>query len=47
VGTRPAEVAFTPDGTIAYVTNFGSGSVTPINVATRIPGTSPTPARTA
>jgi YVTN family beta-propeller protein len=32
-------VAFTPDGTKAYVANNGSGTVTPITVATGIPGT--------
>ncbi len=34
VGTNPYGVAFNPQGTIAYVTNSGSGSVSVINVAT-------------
>ena len=39
VGTGPREVAITPDGATAYVTNDGSGTVTPINVATNTLGT--------
>lgn len=34
VGLSPEQIAFTPDGTMAYVTNYGSQSVTPI----RLPG---------
>ncbi len=38
VGLAPVGVAFTPDGTTAYVANTGSGTVTPIDVATNRPG---------
>jgi YVTN family beta-propeller protein len=34
----PSAVAITPDGKTAYVTNFSSGSVTPIETATNTPG---------
>ena len=34
VGSQPAGVAITPDGTRAYVANFGSNSVYVINTAT-------------
>jgi DNA-binding beta-propeller fold protein YncE len=33
-----AQVAIAPDGATAYLTNFGTGKVTPIDVATGIPG---------
>jgi YVTN family beta-propeller protein len=40
VGSSPFGIAITPDGKTAYVTNEGgSGSVTPITVATNTPGT--------
>ena len=39
VGTSPYSVAFTPDGTKAFVTNSGANTVTPITVATSTPGT--------
>ncbi len=32
VGKAPSHIAITPDGTMAYVTNLGSGTVTPIRV---------------
>jgi YVTN family beta-propeller protein len=35
VGKEPHSVAVTPDGRMAYVTNYASASVTPINLATR------------
>ena len=35
----PHAIAFTPDGKTAYVTNFGSGTVTPIATATNTAGT--------
>src|SRR5262249_23214661 len=41
VGADPNDVAITPDGATAYVTNnipSGSGTVTPIHVATNTPG---------
>jgi YVTN family beta-propeller protein len=34
VGERPGDVAFTPDGTTAYVTNIDSANVSVIDVAT-------------
>ena len=34
VGTRPTEIAITPDGTTAYVANFSSGTVSAIETAT-------------
>ena len=34
----PARVAITPDGKTAYVTNEGSSSVTPIDIASNTPG---------
>ncbi|MEJ1230230.1 MAG: hypothetical protein WDM88_05815 [Galbitalea sp.] len=37
VGTDPIGIAFTPDGTKAYITNNGSGTVTVIDVATGTP----------
>jgi YVTN family beta-propeller protein len=33
-GSRPGAIAITPDGRTAYVTNSGSGTVTPIRTAT-------------
>jgi YVTN family beta-propeller protein len=36
--SQPSAVAVTPDGKTAYVTNSGSGTVTPITVATNTPG---------
>ena len=33
VGLSPVQIAFTPDGTMAYVANYASGSVTPIRLA--------------
>ena len=39
VGDTPLGVAVTPDGATAYVTNAGSDTVTPIDVATNTPGT--------
>jgi DNA-binding beta-propeller fold protein YncE len=39
VGLHPNSIAFTADGQTAYVTNFGGGSVTPVNPATGVPGT--------
>ena len=38
VGTHPDAVAITPDGKTAYVVNFGSDNVTPINTATDTAG---------
>jgi YVTN family beta-propeller protein len=35
---NPAGIAITPDGKTAYVANYGSGSVTPINTATNTAG---------
>jgi YVTN family beta-propeller protein len=35
VGTLPAEVAFTPDGKTAFVTNQVNGTVSTIDVKTR------------
>src|ERR1700722_2910576 len=37
-GNRPWYIAITPNGTTAYVTDFGSDTVTPINLATGTPG---------
>jgi len=39
VGVHPNDVAFAPDGQTAYVTNFGSGTITPVNPATGATGT--------
>ena len=39
VGSNPSEVAITPDGKTAYVTNGSANNVTPINVATNTKGT--------
>ena len=36
VGQEPHSVAVTPDGRMAYVTNYASASVTPIDLATRV-----------
>ena len=33
VGLSPLQIAFTPDGKMAYVTNYASASVTPIQLA--------------
>ena len=33
VGLNPIQIAFTPDGKMAYVANYASGSVTPIRLA--------------
>lgn len=33
VGLNPVQIAFTPDGTMAYVANYASGSVAPIRLA--------------
>ena len=33
VGLNPVRIAFTPDGTMAYVANYASGNVTPIQLA--------------
>jgi DNA-binding beta-propeller fold protein YncE len=33
VGLNPTQIAFTPDGKMAYVTNYASGNVTPIQLA--------------
>jgi DNA-binding beta-propeller fold protein YncE len=33
VGLSPLQIAFTPDGTMAYVANYASESVTPIRLA--------------
>jgi YVTN family beta-propeller protein len=38
VGSFPFGIAITPDGKTAYVTNLVSNSVTPIDVATNMPG---------
>jgi YVTN family beta-propeller protein len=38
VGLAPKQIAFTPDSAMAYVTNFGSGTVTSIRVATGAAG---------
>jgi YVTN family beta-propeller protein len=38
VGALPRGVAFSPDGSKAYVTNFGSNTVTPITVAAGVAG---------
>ncbi|MFL5907807.1 MAG: hypothetical protein ACJ75Z_09470, partial [Solirubrobacterales bacterium] len=38
-GSLPEGIAITPDGATAYVTNFGSGNVTPIATATNTAGT--------
>jgi YVTN family beta-propeller protein len=37
-GNEPVAIAITPDGKIAYVANLASGTLTPVNVATNIPG---------
>ncbi len=42
VGSHPAAIAITPDGKTAYVVNFGSDNVTPINTATDTAGASGT-----
>jgi YVTN family beta-propeller protein len=39
VGNKPLGVAFSPDGSTVYVTNFSSNTITPINTATNTPGT--------
>jgi len=42
VGTTPRRAAFTPDGTRAYVTNSGSGSVSVIDTtSSTVTGTIP------
>jgi DNA-binding beta-propeller fold protein YncE len=41
VGANPIGVAFTPDGTQAYVTNFHDGTVSVINTATKTVQTFP------
>jgi YVTN family beta-propeller protein len=33
VGLNPIQIAFTPDGKMAYVANYASGSITPIRLA--------------
>ena len=33
VGLNPIQIAFTPDGKMAYVANYASGNVTPIQLA--------------
>src|SRR5262249_60868250 len=38
VGSQPNGVAITPDAKTAYVVNFGSNDVTPIDLATNTPG---------
>ncbi len=38
VGSRPDQIAITPDGRTAYVVDYDSDAVTPINVATNTPG---------
>ena len=38
VGLHPNSIAFSADGQTAYVTNFGSGSVTPVDPATGTAG---------
>ena len=38
MGTSSEAIAITRDGKTAYVTNFGSGSVTPIRTATNAAG---------
>ncbi len=42
VGTHPDAIAITPNGRIAYVVNFGSDNVTPIDTATDAAGASGT-----
>jgi YVTN family beta-propeller protein len=37
-GNGPQGVAVTPDGATAYVANFNSGDVTPIDVVTNTAG---------
>lgn len=39
VGTSPFDIAITPDGKTAYVTNGFDTTVTPIDIATNTPGT--------
>ena len=39
VATAPLGIAFTPDGSMAYVAGPGNGTVTPITVASNTPGT--------
>jgi DNA-binding beta-propeller fold protein YncE len=39
VGNAPSAIAFTPDGTTAYVVSLGAGTVTPNLPATNTPGT--------
>ena len=39
VGTNPVAIAFTPNGTRAYVVNKGSNSVTPIYLPNGVTGT--------
>jgi YVTN family beta-propeller protein len=38
VGSSPSGIAILPDGTTAYVANFGSNTVTPIDIATHTAG---------
>lgn len=38
VGTEPAGIAITPDGSTAYVADYGQNQVTPINLSTDQPG---------
>jgi DNA-binding beta-propeller fold protein YncE len=38
-GEQPSSIAITPDGSTAYVTDYGSGLVTPITLATGAAGT--------
>ena len=39
VGANPQAIAITPDGSTAFVANYGSDTVTPINTSTRRAGT--------
>ncbi len=41
VGQKPNSVAFSPDGATAYVTNYGSGSVSPVPASVPSYSTSP------
>jgi DNA-binding beta-propeller fold protein YncE len=38
VGLTPVQIAFTPDGTMAYVANYASQSITPIRLADGLAG---------
>jgi YVTN family beta-propeller protein len=39
VGSRPREIAITPDSKTVYVVSLNAGTVTPVSAATNTPGT--------